>query len=661
MGKSILDQVLTPELLQALQGKDAQQQDDLEPPEEGHSRQRDLLTDLGNCQRFVQQHHRDLRYCPGLGWLIWDGKRWARDEDGSVMRRAKQTALRLYDEAKEELRRAIESLTLAQVAAATGGSAAKDAQDKLAKVHKAALRRLAWAEQSQSRYRLEAMVALAQSESALVVRVGDLDRDPMLFNCNNGTVDLRTGHLTPHRREDLITRLAPVDFDPNARHPVWESYLAEATGGDGDLAAYLQRWAGYCLTGNTGEEQVALLLGPAATGKTTFVEALSAAMGDYALKAPFDTFLERSYSNPGAPRPDLARLPGVRLVTAVEASAQAGLDAVLLKELSGGDTLTVRTVYKEPFTFKPQCKVVLASNEAPRVSDRDTGVWRRLRRLPFECVVPEGKRDPRVKAVLTDPATGGPAVLAWAVRGCLEWQQHGLGRCEAVERKTAELRAEMDPLAAFFEDCCVFGPAYEVAAKTLREVYETWCRENGIKAPVDNTEWGQRLEGKGCKKAQGRRCGVKVKLWRGIGLAAEREDEPEGGTDGTDGTDVQGKLPIGKPDLPRRKVHCTSVPSVPPDREDEPEAAPAGQQEPGKPCSACGEHDWVWSAARGAYLCGGCGREHIPATATVEGIPTGKAQIDRTRLQELLDKGVPMREARERARLDLAPGCDGPG
>lgn len=241
MSKSVLDEVFTPELLSTLQGSNGQQQDDLQPPEQPDSRWRNLLTDLSNCQRFVSQHHRDLRYCPGLGWLVWDGKRWARDEDGAVMRKAKQTALHLYDEAKAELQCAIDSLGLAQSAAAVGGSAAKDAQDKLAKAYKAALRRLAWAEQSQSRQRLEAMVALAQSESAVVVRMADLDKAPMLLNCSNGTVDLRTGHLTPHRREDLITKLAPVDFDPDAQHAVWESYLAAATGGDQDLAAYLQR------------------------------------------------------------------------------------------------------------------------------------------------------------------------------------------------------------------------------------------------------------------------------------------------------------------------------------------------------------------------------------------------------------------------------------
>lgn len=253
-------------------------------------------------------------------------------------------------------------------------------------------------------------------------------------------------------------------------------------------------------------------------------------MGDYALKASFDTFLERSIANPGSPRPDLARLPGVRLVTAVEASARAGLDAVLLKELSGGDTLTVRTLHKEPFSFKPQCKIVLASNEAPKVSDQDTGVWRRLRRLPFECVIPEGERNPKVKAMLADPNQGGPAVLAWAARGCLEWQRRGLGTCDLVRRRTQELRAEMDPLAAFFEDCCVFGATYEVAAKTLREVYETWCRENGVRKPIDNEEWGKRLEAKGCESTRGYRCGIRVRLWAGVGLLTGDDDPTVGQT-----------------------------------------------------------------------------------------------------------------------------------
>lgn len=495
-----------------------------DPPAEA-APARDLLSDMGNAYRFVAQHKRDARYCPALGWLVWDGKRWARDDNGAVMRMAKQTALTLYDDAKKELRAATAALTLAQEAAATGAPVAKRAAEQMAAAYKAALARLAWADKSQRRAMLESMVNLAQSELDVLVTVGELDADPFLLNAKNGTIDLRTGQLREHRREDLITKLAPVNFDPTATHPVFDRFLSMATGGDEDLAAFLQRYAGYSLSGNTGEEQVALVLGPAGSGKSTLVEALLATMGDYAMKAPFETFLERSQANPGGARPDLVRFPGVRLIAAVETKAETTLDAVLLKELTGGDTVTARDLYRGYFSFKPQCKILLASNVAPKVSDLDSGVWRRLRRLPFEHAIPEEGRDPEVKAALTDPETGGPAILAWAVQGCLAWQRHGLGKCAIVQQRTAELRASFDPLAGFFDDCCIFGRDYRTDAQLLRAAYEEWATAYGVR-PISNAEWGGRLRARGCEDRRESRGGVRATWWHRVGLlTAEDPDE----------------------------------------------------------------------------------------------------------------------------------------
>ena len=373
-----------------------------QPPERLAGADPDFLTDLGNGRRLVAQHGTDLRYCGPLGgWFWWDGRRWARDENGQAMRWAKDTALTLYDEAAQALQAAQAAIVrLRDAGDSLGPEKLQEEQERMGEAMRKAKQRLAWAIQSQAKARLDAMIALAESESPVVAAPGDFDADPWLFNVENGVLDLRTGTLRPHARADLITKLAPVRFDPDARDPIFDRYLADTTyeGGE-DFVAFLQRAAGYSLTGCTDEEAFFLILGPGASGKSTLIEALLATLGDYAQKAGFDTFLERR--DAGGPRPDIARLRGARLVAAVETSQSRHLAEQMVKELVGGDTITVRHLYREPFSFVPACKLWLAANDAPRITDTDSGIWRRLRRVPFEHVVPAERRDPAVKRHLT--------------------------------------------------------------------------------------------------------------------------------------------------------------------------------------------------------------------------------------------------------------------
>lgn len=485
------------------------------------------LTDLGNGKRFAAMHQGRALYVSQWGWLLWDGRRWARDEDGGAMRLAVQVVKALYREAS---------------------NADSEKERKAIADH---------ARRSESVRNREAMLRSASAELALVARVGDFDRDPWLLSVNNGTIDLRTRDLRPHTPRDLITRLAPVTYNPDARHDVWTHFLEDATGeeaGAGELGSYLQRAAGYMLTGSTAEEVFFLLLGPAASGKSTFVEALQAALGDYAMSASFDTFLERR--DVGAARPDIARLRGARLVSACEASATRRLAEQIVKRLVGGDTIAARELYREEFEFKPVLKLLLAANESPRISDTDSAIWRRLRRIPFERVVPEAQRDPGVKATLTGDPDALSAILAWAVTGCLAWQRDGLGYPNAVRAKTAELRASFDPLGEFFAEHCIFNKQLYTPTRELRQAYERWAQADGAK-PISNREWGERLMARGCRADRETIHGKRVRVWRGIALG-----DP-GGTDGTDGSlfpesslreDVHRKVSGNCP---------SSVPSVP--------------------------------------------------------------------------------------------------
>lgn len=444
-------------------------------------------TDARNATRLVVKFGENLRYSSALGgWLYWNGKCWSIDECGYIERCAKNTAREIYFEAYEEPDPAIRT--------------------RLAK----------WAATSENTKHIQGMIYLAQSEPPMPVKPSALDKQPMLLNLENGTLDLETLELREHRREDLITHLAPVKYDPSAKDTMVDNFINTVTNGDLEFADYLQRAVGYSLTGLTDEEVVFFVLGPAATGKSTLVEALLGMLGDYAVKAPFDTFLQKKYH--GGPRADIVRMRGSRLVAAVEPARGSWLAENEIKELAGGDSVTARGMYaKYELTYIPTFKVWLAANEAPNMRDDDSGLWRRIKRLPFENEIPEEEQDPNVKRRLREDPQARSALLAWAVQGCREWQRDGLTTCKVVKQKTLELRASFDPLGEFLAEYCVLARNAQVPATELRTAYENWAREMGAK-PLSDKEWGKRLRAAGCVNARERIAGVQKTVWRGIGL-----------------------------------------------------------------------------------------------------------------------------------------------
>ncbi len=446
-----------------------------------------MPTDIGNAARFVEQHGQSVRYSfTSACWYVWDGRRWGRDASGRVVELAKRTALRIFDEARDA-----------------------ESEGRREELAKHAIR-------SQKRERLAAMIDLARPDVA--VTSGQLDASPWLFNCLNGTVDLQTGELRPHDPADLITRLAPVEYDPDARHPAWERLLNDATGGNAEVLAFLRRAVGYSLTGDVSEEVLFFIHGPGAAGKSTFLEAIKATMGEYSLTADFDTFLERNGAN--GPRNDIARLDGARFVTSVEVSDGRHLAQGLVKMLTGGDRISARLLYREAVEFTPSFKLWLAANHAPRVDDRDDALWRRIIRIPFDRAVPKEKRDPSIKATLTSDPAARAAVLAWAVAGCLEWQALRLQVPVVLEQATEEYRADQDPLREFFSQACVFGAGYQATAAELRRAYLRYAHNVGLRNLLSPKAFAERLKDRGCVNGHERRGAV----WTGIGLLNCIED-----------------------------------------------------------------------------------------------------------------------------------------
>jgi putative DNA primase/helicase len=411
-------------------------------------------TDVGNARRFVERHGEDWRYCfARKSWFYWDGTRWAKDDEGQIVERAKDTVAAIYEEAAEARR-----LDMPEA-------------DGLGK----------WAVQSQSRHRILAMIELARSE--LSVTPNQLDRDAWVLNVRNGTIDLRTGALRPHQRDNLITKIAPVSFDPKAGCPKFQDTVKDASNGNPDLANYIQRHLGYALTGDTSEECLFFWHGTGRNGKGTIAETVRAAMGDYAATTPAATLTQADRKGP---QNDLAALKGVRLVLASEVNEGRKLDEALVKGLTGGDNISARFLYGEFFEYRPEYKILLQTNYRPRVQGVDEGIWSRIRLVPFDHTVPEQERDKGLKGYLLQHEM--PGVLNWLLEGCLDWQQRsGLDEPEAVRTATKAYREQEDTLADFLAACTITAetlgkPATQVVVRCgeLQATCGTWSEQNGL-------------------------------------------------------------------------------------------------------------------------------------------------------------------------------------
>ncbi|MCB2211367.1 hypothetical protein KQI52_04585 [bacterium] len=455
-------------------------------------------TDYGNAERLVAHHGDDIRYCyQQKNWYVWDGTRWALDDTGAVMRKAKATARAILHEAD--------------------GVQDRENRDAI----------LGWMKQSESAQKLKSMIDLAGSEEKVATSVNEFDQNPWLLNVENGTIDLQTGTLKFHDRNDFITKKLPVRWNGlDERLPLWERFLDEATDGDKDLQAFLQRAVGYSLTGRTDEEVLFFVHGPAASGKSTFIEAVKSTMGDYCTTADFETFLKRS--NTGGPRNDIARLVGSRFVASIEVDEGKALAEGLIKSVTGGDTVSARFLFKEAFEFVPVFKLWLVANDAPDVKAGDDAMWRRILRVPFEHVVPKDKRDPQVKAQLKNPEIAGPAILAWAVRGCLDWQKDGLKIPDAVTNATEEYRKEMNPLSDFITDYCTVDTNNHVLwepTANLRQAYLEWGRTNGSGQHINDKQFAKLLREFECEPESRSFGGTKTRGWRGVRLDEQHRDD----------------------------------------------------------------------------------------------------------------------------------------
>ncbi len=451
-----------------------------------HPELRRTLTDYGNAERFTDEHGGRARYCwPWNKWLTYDDRRWAYDDTGEVERMMKAAVRNIYREAAES----------------------DDEKERKALADHA--------KRSESKKRVTDALYLARSEPGIAVTPEQFDADPWLLNVENGTVDLRTGDLRPHSPADLITKLAPVHYDPDAPTSLFEMFLEEILPSEA-LRRFVQRVVGYAATGTVSEEILVILHGCGANGKSTLVNAIMAALGDYAMQAAPDLLLLKRNSHPT----ELADLLGARFVASVEIDEDRRLAEGLVKQLTGRDPIKARRMREDFWQFDPTHTVFLATNHKPEVRGTDHAIWRRIRLVPFEVTFSEEEQDTELPEKLLDEL---PGILAWIVKGCLDWRREGLVEPDEVRAATADYREEMDVLGAFFDDRCVLSPDVRAQATALYNAYKDWADQSGERAETQ-TRFGRRLKERGFqrKKIRG------VYWWAGLGLQSDGDD-PEGG------------------------------------------------------------------------------------------------------------------------------------
>lgn len=451
-------------------------------PDEGDDVDRALAfapcNDLGNAQRMQMRFGDCLLYVKDIGWFFWDGARWDRERGhAEAVKYAHRIASAIVNEAKA-------------------------LQDKPGKVSPERIDKLfAWSVQTGNTGRVHGMLAAA--EPYFLEDGGNLDADPFLIAAPNGTIRIKsTVEFRESEREDRITRVLGARYVPGAECPQWRAFL-ERIIPDPAMRDFLQEIAGYCLSGSMREHKLFLLYGTGRNGKSTFVNLLREVLGDYGMGSPVDMFLAKSGGNTGGQAtPELARLPGARLVTAAEPPEGARLDESRVKEITGGDKMTVRHLNQGFFEFFPQFKAMISTNHRPVIRGTDRGIWSRINLVPFTISIPDAEIDKNLEHKLRAEKEG---ILQWMLDGAERWFAHGLNAPEAAIAAVEAYRADEDPVGEFLKARCEMCPetidrstgrVFEVSAKRLRESYLEWCKEEGLD-PLAGKTFGSKLRGRG--------------------------------------------------------------------------------------------------------------------------------------------------------------------
>ena len=442
-----------------------------------------LWTDLGNAKRLVHTDGKNIRYCAILkNWFIWDGIRWKRDDTEQIRTYAQKT---------------VEALII-QAQKAEGESD----KEKLVKTAKG----------FQSNGHIEAIQK--QARSLLPITPDKFDKDGNLFNLQNGTLDLNTCEVREHRHSDFITKLAPVKYDPNAKSPLWLEFLDDIMGENQGLIDFLQRAIGYSLSASNSEQGIFILHGIGENGKSTFIKIAMALLGDYATQASTETLLVKKTQ--GIPS-DIAKLVGTRFISVSETDQGRRLSESLIKQLTGGDKMSVRELFGQWFDFEPKMKFWLSTNHKPDIRGTDHAIWRRINLIPFEVRISDIKKvdkDFPIKLMAELPG-----ILNWAIEGHRQWILKGLDVPNKVLRATEDYRTEMDMLGQFIDECCDVADGLEVPSSDLHKSFQEWANSH-----ISQNQFGRLMKDRHFDKHRSSRSGRPM-AYMGITLKSEDNHE----------------------------------------------------------------------------------------------------------------------------------------
>lgn len=462
-------------------------------------------TDLGNAERFRERNRGKLIWCAALGWLWWDGKRWSRVGADEKVRMAEHDTVRsIQDEADA-------------IAGTEHDPVMRPGDKNKDELRLSDLLR-SWGRSSEGNSRL---VPISKHAAAyLTVQPIELDADPFKINVANGTLIARKvedgDYITfkPHDPADLITKLAPVDYDPDADCERFDQFLAEIQPNQ-DTRTFLQQWKGLSLTGDVSEQKLCVFWGKGQNGKSVLEDVTATIAGDYSETVPIETFLaEGRGRNAGQATPDLAILPGVRMLRTSEPKKGAALDEALIKLATGGEPIIARHLNRDYFKFYPSFKLDISGNYRPRISGSDDGIWRRVILVPFGVKVEKPNR--RLAAELLASERSG--ILNWMLDGLRDFLDRGLVPPEEVRAATAEYRRDSDQLGRFLEACVEPEPGARVQSSVLHAVFNAWSKANSL------SEWKGRgfsdaMTEKGYKKDKS-----SVIFWLDIKLTKQVHD-----------------------------------------------------------------------------------------------------------------------------------------
>ena len=437
------------------------------------------LTDSTNAERLCNEHGENIRYMAAWKkWLVWNGKRWKTDESGALIsERCLSTIRNLHN---EQLR--------------TGDHRERIEIEKFAKISENARRR-------------KSCIEMATQIDKLNITSDQLDTNPWLLNCQNGTLNIKTKEFTEHSQKDFITKIANVNYDPAADCPMWKQFIREIMDYKNDVINFLQTACGWAVTGDIREQTMFILFGSGANGKSTFLNVILSLLGEYAMATNTETFMRKTGEQITN---DIARLRGARFVTTTEAEEGRRLSEPLIKKITGNDQMTARFLYGEYFSFTPNFKIFMATNHKPVIKGTDYGIWRRIKLIPFTTRIPEDKQDKLLEEKLKTEASG---ILNWLLEGTDKWLNEGLVAPSIVLDATEEYKGEMDVIGIFIKNRCIEKADVKIRIWEMYKAYSDWCDSNNEHA-VSERFFTMRLKDMGyeqCRTSEAR-------FWSGLGL-----------------------------------------------------------------------------------------------------------------------------------------------